>query len=95
MSLERTKRSLDFVVGRFSRLYPAYWAAVILTFTILSITSSPGKGPSWSKALINLTMLQVFFNVGDLDGVYWTLGVELSFYIIMFALYKASTGWRK
>jgi peptidoglycan/LPS O-acetylase OafA/YrhL len=38
MSLERTKSSLDFIVGRFSRLYPAYWTAVILTFTIVTVT---------------------------------------------------------
>jgi peptidoglycan/LPS O-acetylase OafA/YrhL len=94
MSLEKTKSSLDFVVGRLSRLYPAYWIAVILTFSIVSIAGLPGKQVSWQIALVNLTMFQSFlkfpphveFNV---DGGYWTLGVELSFYLIMFALYKS------
>ena len=31
MTLERTKKPLDFIVSRFSRLYPAYWAALLLT----------------------------------------------------------------
>ena len=32
MTLEKTARPLDFVVSRFSRLFPAYWAAIFLTF---------------------------------------------------------------
>src|SRR3954471_184909 len=30
MTLERTRDWKDFLVGRFSRLYPAYWACVTL-----------------------------------------------------------------
>jgi len=29
MTLERTQRATDFVVSRFSRLYPAYWGALL------------------------------------------------------------------
>ncbi len=97
MSLEKTQRGIDFVVGRFSRLYPAYWVAVFLTFTIVTVANLPinqvdGNGLlklTWFEALVNLTMLQGFFNVPNVDGAYWTLAVELSFYIIMFAIYKA------
>ena len=32
MTLDRTKSVIDFVVARFSRLYPAYWTALALTF---------------------------------------------------------------
>src|SRR5689334_21950406 len=35
MTLENTKRPLDFIVSRFSRLYPCYWASVILTFSVI------------------------------------------------------------
>ncbi len=31
MSMERIKSSLDFLVGRFARLYPSYWIGVILS----------------------------------------------------------------
>ena len=34
MTVERTARPADFVVSRISRLYPAYWVAIILTFCI-------------------------------------------------------------
>lgn len=37
ITLERTKSSLDFIVKRFARLYPAYWVAIALTFTVVMI----------------------------------------------------------
>ena len=88
MTLEKTKSSSDFLIGRFSRLFPAYWAAIFLTFFVVSITGLPGLSVKPYEALINLTMLQGFFNVPHVDNVYWTLELELSFYIIMFILYK-------
>ncbi|MFO5474314.1 MAG: acyltransferase family protein, partial [Dolichospermum sp.] len=33
-------------------------------------------------------MLQDFFKIPRVDGVYWTLSIELSFYILMFTVYK-------
>ena len=37
MTLEKTQRPMDFIVSRFSRLYPCYWAAVILTFIAVKL----------------------------------------------------------
>jgi len=88
MSLERTKNSRDFLFGRFSRLYPTYWAAVILSFAIVTIARMPDLHIDWKDALINLTMFQQFLNVPHIDGSYWTLQVEISLYIIMLALWK-------
>src|SRR2546430_2652712 len=34
MTLHRSERPLDFVVSRFARLYPAYWAGIVLTATM-------------------------------------------------------------
>lgn len=89
MTLERTKSSLDFLVGRFSRLYPAYWTAVLVSFTIVTLAKLPDRQVSWVDALYNLTMFQKFLDVPNVDGVYWTLTSELCFYIIMFTLHKA------
>jgi peptidoglycan/LPS O-acetylase OafA/YrhL len=30
MTLEKTLRPMDFVVSRFSRLFPTYWVAIVL-----------------------------------------------------------------
>lgn len=88
ISLERTKRSLDFIIGRFARLYPAYWVAVILTFSLVAVAGLPGRAVNWNEALINLTMFQELFNVPHVDGAYWTLQIELNFYIIMLIFYQ-------
>src|SRR5882672_9968995 len=86
MTLEKTQRPLDFVVSRFSRLYPAYWAACILTFTLVKLfpLHIPGREISFMDALINMSMLQNWFDIKNVDPVYWTLAVELSFYVAMF-----------
>ncbi|HEX5245418.1 MAG TPA: acyltransferase [Tepidisphaeraceae bacterium] len=98
MTLERTRRSVDFVRSRFSRLFPAYWAAVLLTFVTLHLAHLPGRTPSVGRAVANLSMIQGLFNVGPVDGVYWTLQVELCFYTIMLLLFatqqlKYAEGW--
>ncbi|OWQ48956.1 hypothetical protein CDL60_03490 [Roseateles noduli] len=80
MTLERTARPMDFVVSRFSRLYPAYWGAIVLTFALTHAIGLPGKTVGWEALLVNVTMVQGFFGVAHVDGVYWTLEVELLFY---------------
>jgi peptidoglycan/LPS O-acetylase OafA/YrhL len=87
MTLEKTKHPLDFVVSRFSRLFPAYWCCVLVTFCAVRFFHFPGREVSFKAALFNLTMLQNWFNVAPVDGVYWTLSVELSFYVLMLILF--------
>jgi peptidoglycan/LPS O-acetylase OafA/YrhL len=41
-----------------------------------------------TQVLFNLTMIQTFFHVPDIDGVYWTLQVELIFYALMLGLWR-------
>ncbi len=88
MTLQRTRQPMDFVVSRFSRLFPAYWVAVLLTFAITHALGLPGKLVSATDALGNLLMLHNLLGIPHVDGVYWTLEVELLFYTGMFALYR-------
>lgn len=87
MSLERTRSWKDFVVSRFSRLYPAYWVAVLLTFGVISIVGLPDKHYSVLQLLANLTMFQMWLRVKNIDGVYWTLAIEMIFYFAMITLF--------
>jgi peptidoglycan/LPS O-acetylase OafA/YrhL len=75
-----TKR---FAANRAIRLYPAYWVAVILTFTVVAVFGLPDRETSLPVGLFNLTMLAGFFNVPYVDGAYWTLAVELTFYVVI------------
>lgn len=88
MTLEKTTRPMDFVASRFSRLFPAYWAAIILTFTITHLLGLPGKLVGITTAFGNLLMIHSLFRIPHVDGVYWTLEVELLFYCGMFLLYR-------
>ncbi|OYU28545.1 MAG: hypothetical protein CFE41_05910 [Burkholderiales bacterium PBB2] len=88
MTLDRCRQPMDFVVSRFSRLFPSYWLAIALTFTVVSIFGLPGKEVSAWQAAANLVMLHGFAHIPHVDGVYWTLEVEMLFYIAMFTLYR-------
>jgi peptidoglycan/LPS O-acetylase OafA/YrhL len=72
-----------FVASRVSRIYPAYWTAVILAVVLFRVLWPEGKAVSLHQALMNLTMMQTGFGVADVDGVYWTLWTELCFYLII------------
>jgi peptidoglycan/LPS O-acetylase OafA/YrhL len=87
MTLERTKRPMDFVVSRFSRLYPAYWAAMILTTAVVHLGGLYDQQISLRAFFVNLPMIQSALKVPLVDGAYWTLSVELCFYGCMFMLY--------
>ncbi|WP_295674677.1 acyltransferase [uncultured Mucilaginibacter sp.] len=90
MTLERSKHKFDFIVSRFSRLYPAYWTALFLTAAIITVLPVPTLGHYTPKEILyNLTMFQGFTKVRLIDQVYWTLKMELTFYIIMYGLYLA------
>ncbi|MER6304552.1 acyltransferase [Streptomyces sp. NPDC001657] len=82
----------DFVKSRVSRLYPAYWVAVLLTASVLTLWPRVRSADSLETVLTNLTMLQQGVGVSDLDDVYWSLFIELKFYLL-FALvvYKGVT----
>jgi peptidoglycan/LPS O-acetylase OafA/YrhL len=86
MTAERAAGPLDFAWARFSRLYPAYWTAVAVTFTVVTLFPLPGRRVSLGGALLNLTMVQNLLGVQSVDGVYWTLQVELCFYAMVLGL---------
>lgn len=93
MTLDRSKTAADFLVARFSRLYPAYWTGVLLTSAVLALAAGPFDAPSAHQVGFNLTMLQEFFHVPSVDGVYWTLEVELLFYALALAVF--TTGFMR
>jgi peptidoglycan/LPS O-acetylase OafA/YrhL len=73
----------QFAVSRVVRLYPAYWAAIVLTMAVLFIwPNSQVPRAQLTDAAINLTMLQVGLGVRSVDAVYWSLWCELLFYAL-------------
>lgn len=62
----------EFLIRRTFRLYPAYWVAV-------AIAVASGSFPA-PVVLANLTMMQPLFGAPYVNGVFWTLFIELLFY---------------
>ena len=91
MTLGQTSRASDFVVSRFSRLYPTFWVCVLITFAAVAIAGLPGKEVSPLELLANFTMLPQLLRAKPVDGTYWTLEIELFFYTIMLGLFRL--GW--
>lgn len=79
-------RSLsDFFRSRASRLYPAYWVAVILTTVACLVAPAVSKPLRLDQVILNLTLLQEPAGAPRVIGVDWTLWVEIRFYVL-FAL---------
>lgn len=87
-TFERIKSKREFIVSRFSRLFPGYWVACTLSTLVMLCLPLPNKSISLVQYLVNMTMLHEFFGITAIDGVYWTLTRELVFYIWMFVLYS-------
>lgn len=75
----------DFFRSRIARLYPAYWAAIVIITVaafLLPVVVHPLRS---DEVLVNLTMMQQPLGVHRVLGVCWTLWVEVRFYAL-FAL---------
>lgn len=72
-----------FISSRVIRLYPAYWASCTLTFLVVLYFGAPHFSATWHQYLINLSMFNGFMNIDHIDGAYWSLVIELRFYLLV------------
>jgi peptidoglycan/LPS O-acetylase OafA/YrhL len=68
----------SFYIGRFFRLYPAYWVSIPLGLVFLYYLKDKPVSPS--LVLANITMLEQFVGIEPILGLYWTLQIEIIFY---------------
>jgi peptidoglycan/LPS O-acetylase OafA/YrhL len=73
-------------VRRFLRLFPAYWLSILTG--LIAVHWMWGDAPSLGTILLNLTMVQRYFGVDDVLGTFWTLQVELAFYVFCAGLWS-------
>ncbi len=81
----------SFFASRAARLYPAYWAAIVLVTLVFALPWVTYRPVSASDALVNLTMLQQPAGAERVLGVCWTLWAEVRFYAL-FALFVVLPG---
>jgi len=72
----------EFVTSRIIRLYPAYWFGVLLTTAVLLLWPVERSSLPLPDVAVNMTMMQSGFNIGSVDAVYWTLWLEMHFYVL-------------
>jgi peptidoglycan/LPS O-acetylase OafA/YrhL len=76
----------NFVLRRSVRLEPPYWATIVLAVGLqyLAHRLHPERSatlPSWTQILAHVVYLQDLLNQGDIVDVFWTLCMEVQFYL--------------
>ncbi|MFF5259612.1 acyltransferase family protein [Actinomadura viridis] len=83
----------DFTISRITRLYPAYWFAVLLIAAIY-LTTGHGRGRP-ENIIPNLTMFQQGMGIQNASGVFWTLWTEMHFYALISILILAGITYQR
>ncbi|WP_051951341.1 acyltransferase family protein [Actinacidiphila yeochonensis] len=73
----------EFAISRITRLYPAYWTALVIITVAFAIVGLKRVPPT--DLLVNFTMFQMPAGAQRVLGVCWTLWAEMRFYLL-FAL---------
>jgi peptidoglycan/LPS O-acetylase OafA/YrhL len=76
------RKPADFFISRVVRLVPAYWAAIALTALVLAVFPRLSSGIRPAVVLTNLTMVQSAYGIQNLVPAFWTLFIELTFYLL-------------
>lgn len=75
-----------FLIARFLRIYPTYICGLSITIILISISSWYFNNPfpySLKEVFIQYCLgLRDFFQSKNIDGIIWTLEIELKFYLI-------------
>jgi peptidoglycan/LPS O-acetylase OafA/YrhL len=90
ISLERHGSPRRFWLGRFRRLFPLYWCSLAATLLLAGVGRHTLPATLTFQAIIaNAAMIQLFLGLPDALHVYWTLGYELLFYVLVSLLFIA------
>ncbi|GAA1954570.1 acyltransferase family protein [Kitasatospora viridis] len=92
------KRPQDFFVSRVVRLYPAYWTAVLITTGVVAAAGysfTTAKDLTPRAVITNLTMLQAPIGAPSVDPSYWTLWVEMLFYVLFAVVVVVGLTYRR
>ena len=87
MSITKIQQLRDFWIARISRLYPAYWVSIIIAVTSFYFFRSNTVNLSPNYVIGNLLMVQPLLRAKDLVEAYWTLYIELNFYLFISAVW--------
>lgn len=83
-----------YVLRRIARLDPPYWTmigvALLYRFAISKVTGEPTNWPGWESFFAHLIYLQHVLGYNDISVGFWTLCLEVQFYLSMLVLVAMS-----
>lgn len=82
MSVEGRTAS-QFAAARFVRLYPAFFVCMTTTAVFLALVQDHRFPISFVMWLGNLPIIGTLAGVRPVDGAYWTLAIEIEFYVLV------------
>lgn len=80
MTVQRSRDAFEFCARRLARLCPAFFVAMPLTFAVTWLVGIPEFGTNLGDLLANFSMIPGDLHHKAVDGVYWSLAVEIKFY---------------
>jgi peptidoglycan/LPS O-acetylase OafA/YrhL len=82
-----------FLLKRIIRLDPPYLVSILLCIVLGYLASAtpgysgPAFRPSVLQVILHLGYLNVFFGYPWLNGIYWTLAIEIQYYVVIGLLF--------
>jgi peptidoglycan/LPS O-acetylase OafA/YrhL len=100
MTLENTGSARAFLVRRFARIWPALIVATVITAAVV-LAAGPADWRVNAYDLVdsivlvgpNVVARVLHYQVKYVDGAYWSLWVEVRFYLLAVVVYYATRGW--
>lgn len=87
MSINKEKTLFDYWKKKLLNLYPIYFICVLTTFSFVYLFGLEGREGTVKDLVFNLFFLQELSKAKNIDGAYWTLLVQIRYYIIFGVLY--------
>lgn len=82
ISLSMQGRTISqFAQSRILRLWPPFILCMTITTIIRLLSNNPEFAVTWKQYAANLTIMPQYFGEKRIDGVYWTLSLEIWFYL--------------
>lgn len=95
MTLERTRSAGWFAMARSMRLLPGLWAGIVITWLFVAALGPDDRAVGLGSALINTTLLHEYLGFPHVDGAYWSLVIEATFYVWIGLMFYTLRQWSR